>query len=98
MILKLIDGREVEIFRQTCGHYKRLQYNGESTSFNINPIQIVQDKDIGYFAIMESWGDSGYHDNLRGIYIHTPEKFKELIPISSIVSISKIGEWEKEDE
>lgn len=94
MKLHLIDGSVVEVFRQTCGHYVVDKYRGDSCAWNIDPVALLQDKDRGYFVIGK-WGCDGYHDNLRGVYVRTPEKFEQLIPIHSVVKITEVGKWEK---
>lgn len=91
MKLHLIDNTTVDITRLTCAHYIPNAYKGPSCSWNINPLEIISKKESGYFAIGE-WGCSGYHGPC-GNYIYTPENFEQLIPISSVVRITNIGEW-----
>lgn len=90
MKLHLIDGTEVEIFRQTCAHYISSKYDNDVCNWSII------NYDIGFFAIGH-WGCDGYRDT-TGKYIRTPEKFKVLIPIKSVSYITDIEKWEKPDE
>jgi hypothetical protein len=61
--------------------------------WNINPIKIIQEQKDGYFAI-GPWGCDGYYDNEKLRYVRTIWKFDRLIPINSVVEITKVGEWE----
>jgi len=95
MKLHLKDKTEVDIFRQTCAHYQPDTYGRSTCSWNINPVEIVNDERSGYFAI-GPWGCDGHRDDC-GHWVETIEKFEQLIPIKSVVRISKVGEWEKKD-
>lgn len=97
MKLHLINGEVFEIFRQTCGHYQPSRYKETSCNWNIDPVQLVNDKESGYFAIGK-WGCDGYWDNDHGVYVRTPEKFDDLIPIRNVLRVSDIGKWEQDDD
>lgn len=96
MQLHLTDGSTTEIFRQTCGHYVSKRMGQDSCNWNITPLELVNERASGYFAIGE-WGCDGYHDGC-GKYIRTPEKFEQMIPIDSVVKITEVGKWEKSSE
>jgi len=89
MKLNLIDTTTIDIFRVSCAHYIQNIY-GDMCNWNINPVELVNSESPGYFAIGE-WGCDGFWD--YGKYIRTPEKFKMLIPIRSVVKISDVGIW-----
>lgn len=92
MILHLKDKSKVGITRKTCAHYIPDKYdNNGSCNWNINPIEIISDKESGYFAIGK-WG-CDFHRNNSGVYIRTPENFEQLIPIHSVIRITEIGVW-----
>lgn len=93
MILHLIDGGEVEIFRQNCGHYITQDYRGNPTcDWNIHPIRLIEEKHSGFFAI-GPWGCDGHWQGSQ--YIRTPERFEQLIPIRNVLRITRAGEWER---
>lgn len=91
MKLHLIDQTVVEITRLTCANYIPDDYGQDECNWNINPVQIVNDKRSGFFAVGE-WGCDGYRDGC-GKYIRTIKNFKELIPVDSVVKITDIGVW-----
>lgn len=97
MIFLLSDGREIEVFRQTCGYQYKLDWKPTpSVDWNINPIEIVREKKKGMFAICNDTGN-GYSFQ-DGKWVYDVSTIDELIPISSVVSILRPGEWEKPPE
>ena len=92
MILHLKDGTMVQIYRQTCGYYVNKDYRGEpSCSWNISPMELIEDEAKGFFAI-GPWGCDGQWQG--SVYVRTPERFQQLIPVRNVSRVSRVGEWE----
>lgn len=91
MILNLISGRKVEVKRKTTAHYTPSKYGKDTCNWNINIIELVNDRSSGFIAIGE-WGCDGYHNDCD-VYIRTIKNFNELIPIDSIESLSNLSNW-----
>lgn len=100
MILILKDGKEIEIFRQTCAfvRFDRYKRSRGSVEWNINPLECIQNESKGFFGISDKWG-VGYYDtsgrNEYGALVIDPSQFKMLIPISSVCSIKDTNIWER---